>query len=69
MAWWHARFEITIARKVLPRSFNPPPAVNSAHLVIRRRALTQTGEQGQWKQLRAAYGLSSSAARHLVRPR
>jgi 23S rRNA (adenine-N6)-dimethyltransferase len=68
-AWWQTRFEITIARKVSPRSFIPPPSVNSAHLVIRRRAFTQTHERRYWEQLRATYGLSSSAARRLVRPR
>lgn len=37
VAWWQARFELRIAGRVRPGSFRPAPAVDSAHLVIRRR--------------------------------
>lgn len=38
VAWWQARFELSIAARVRPGSFRPAPSVDSAHLVIRRRA-------------------------------
>jgi 23S rRNA (adenine-N6)-dimethyltransferase len=37
-AWWQSRFEISMAGRVSRHSFAPAPAVDSAHLVIRRRA-------------------------------
>lgn len=37
-AWWQTRFELSIARRISSRSFDPAPSVDSAHLVIRRRA-------------------------------
>lgn len=40
IAWWQARYEISIAGRVPPRAFQPPPSVGSAHLVIRRRSET-----------------------------
>ncbi|RIQ18364.1 ribosomal RNA small subunit methyltransferase A [Jiangella rhizosphaerae] len=38
VAWWQARFELGIAGRVRPGSFRPAPSVDSAHLVVRRRA-------------------------------
>ncbi|TDE08574.1 ribosomal RNA small subunit methyltransferase A [Jiangella asiatica] len=38
VAWWQARFELSISGRVRPGSFDPAPSVDSAHLVIRRRA-------------------------------
>lgn len=38
VAWWQTRFELSIAGRVRPGSFTPPPSVDSAHLVIRRRS-------------------------------
>ncbi|TDD68339.1 methyltransferase domain-containing protein [Jiangella aurantiaca] len=37
VAWWQARFELSIAGRVRPGSFRPAPSVDSAHLVVRRR--------------------------------
>jgi len=37
-AWWQVRFAMSIAERIPPESFRPAPAVDSAHLVIRRRA-------------------------------
>ena len=36
-AGWHRRFRIEVARRVPARAFSPPPRVDAAHLVIRRR--------------------------------
>jgi len=37
VAWWGARFDIRIARRVPADAFVPAPSVDAAHLVIRRR--------------------------------
>lgn len=62
VAWWQARFELSIAGKVGPGSFRPAPAVDSAHLVIRRRADVSRS------QARLARRLLQDAYRQPARP-
>lgn len=69
MAWWRARFDIAIARKVGPRSFAPSPGVNSAHVTIRRKAMSRADEWLAWHDLRAWYGVSGREARRYARAR
>lgn len=55
-AWWQARFELTVARRVRPAAFEPAPSVDSAHLVIRRRpGVTPAAGRAAWRYLRAQY--------------
>lgn len=68
-AWWQARFEITIASKLRPRSFNPPPSVDSAHVVVRRRSgMGRAASAAAFRQLRAEYGVPSRGARLALEP-
>lgn len=68
-AWWQARFEMAIERKVRPHSFSPPPSVESAHVVIRRRpGMGRAASAATFSQLRAAYGVRSRQARMVLHP-
>lgn len=62
VAWWQARFELSIAGRVRPGSFRPAPSVDSAHLVVRRR----TGVSK--RQARLARRLLREAYRQPRRP-
>lgn len=56
-AWWQLRFEMSIAGRVRPHSFAPPPSVDSAHLRIRRREGTSDGfVRSREEELRQRYG-------------
>jgi 23S rRNA (adenine-N6)-dimethyltransferase len=56
-AWWQLRFDLSIAARVRPGSFSPPPSVSSAHLRIRRRNDVSPGvTRRQAQQLRRRYG-------------
>jgi 23S rRNA (adenine-N6)-dimethyltransferase len=37
-AWWAARFDLTVRRRIPARCFTPAPSVDAAHLGIRRRS-------------------------------
>lgn len=41
-AWWAARFELRLVRRVPAGCFRPAPSVDAAHLSIRRRSPTDT---------------------------
>jgi 23S rRNA (adenine-N6)-dimethyltransferase len=45
-AWWAARFELRLRRRVPAACFTPPPKVDAAHLQVRPRALAG-GAAGQ----------------------
>jgi len=66
-AWWAARFSLRVVRRVPARCFSPPPAVDAAHLSIRRRSgLDTRGSAVLWGLLAAAYGRPSVPARQVV---
>jgi 23S rRNA (adenine-N6)-dimethyltransferase len=57
-AWWAGRFELRIVRKIPTVAFSPAPAVDSAHLVVRRRpGMARRSVAG------ALYGLLTAAYR------
>lgn len=41
-AWWQHRFDLEVVRRIGPGAFDPAPSVASAHLRIRRRAVTKS---------------------------
>lgn len=56
LAWWAARFELELASRVPASCFRPAPAVDSAHLSIRRRpGLGPRTESALWTLLSVAY--------------
>ncbi|WP_116948826.1 ribosomal RNA small subunit methyltransferase A [Jiangella endophytica] len=67
VAWWQARFELSVAGRVRPGSFRPAPSVDSAHLVVRRRT-DVSGPQARLarKLLRDAYRAPRRAARDVL---
>lgn len=67
VAWWQARFELSIAARVRPGSFRPAPAVDSAHLVVRRRADVSAPQARLARRLlREAYRQPRRAARDVL---
>lgn len=67
VAWWQARFELRIAGRVPPGSFRPRPAVDSAHLVIRRRTgVSRTQARLARRLLQDAYRQPRRAAREIL---
>jgi 23S rRNA (adenine-N6)-dimethyltransferase len=50
-AWWAARFELRLRRRVPAACFRPPPRIDAAHLSIRPRALA--GHAGGQRLLRS----------------
>jgi 23S rRNA (adenine-N6)-dimethyltransferase len=56
-AWWVARFELRLERRVPAACFRPPPRVDAAHLVIRPRPLAgdPRGQRLLRSMLRAAF--------------
>jgi 23S rRNA (adenine-N6)-dimethyltransferase len=42
-AWWTARYEVRLVRRVPAASFAPPPSVDAAHVSIRPRAAVAQG--------------------------
>jgi 23S rRNA (adenine-N6)-dimethyltransferase len=56
-AWWAARFDPRLRRKVPAACFRPPPGVDAAHLQLRPRALAGdgTGQRVLRSMLREAF--------------
>ena len=56
-AWWAARFDLRLRRKVPAACFRPPPGVDAAHLQLRPRALAgdATGQRLLRSMLRGAF--------------
>lgn len=67
LAWWAARFDIQLLRKVPAHCFRPSPSVDSAQLLLRRRpGATPRGERLLWALLRAARRQPTRSARSTV---
>lgn len=67
LAWWAARFDIQLLRRVPARCFRPSPSVDSAHLLLRRRpGSTARGEDLLWTLLHAAARPPNRSARSTV---
>ncbi|GAA4204394.1 ribosomal RNA small subunit methyltransferase A [Actinocatenispora rupis] len=54
-AWWAARYELRIVRRVAPAAFSPAPRVAAAHLRIRPRAVDRRALRPLRAMLTAAY--------------
>lgn len=54
-AWWSARYELRIARRVPASAFSPPPRVAAAHLRVRPRAVDRRALRTLRALLAAAY--------------
>lgn len=64
LAWWAARFDIDLVRRVPAHSFSPPPRVASAHLLIqRRKGLDRSADDVLWTMLGLAYRAPHRPAR------
>ncbi|PZF82934.1 ribosomal RNA small subunit methyltransferase A [Jiangella anatolica] len=67
VAWWQARFELSIAGRVRPGSFRPAPSVDSAHLVVRRRtSVTRAQTRLARRLLQDAYRSPRRPAREVL---
>jgi len=55
VAWWAARYELRIARRVPAAAFSPAPRVDAAHLVIRPRPVDPRALRPLRLLLTAAY--------------
>jgi len=68
-AWWAARFELRIAGRVGAASFRPRPAVDAAHLVVRRRSgVDDRTLRAVWALLGAVYAAPRRPVRRVVGP-
>lgn len=66
-AWWAARFELTVVRRIPARCFTPAPSVAAAHLSVRPRSgLDRSGLAVLWALLRAVYRQPRLPARRVV---
>ncbi|MGH3879480.1 MAG: rRNA adenine N(6)-methyltransferase family protein [Actinophytocola sp.] len=66
-AWWAARFELRLARRIPARCFVPAPAVDAAHLSVRRRpGLDSRASAVLWTLLGAVYRRPAVPARHVL---
>jgi 23S rRNA (adenine-N6)-dimethyltransferase len=54
-AWWTARYEVRLARRVSPASFTPPPSVAAARVSIRPRPMPGPAQRQLRMLLRGAY--------------
>ncbi|UIJ58727.1 methyltransferase domain-containing protein [Amycolatopsis acidiphila] len=63
-AWWSTRFEIRVASRIPADCFSPPPRVNSAHLVLKRRENVPV--RALWTVIAAAYRNPQRPARTVI---
>jgi 23S rRNA (adenine-N6)-dimethyltransferase len=54
-AWWTARYEVRLARRVSAASFTPPPGVAAARVSIRPRPMNGSAQRQLRTLLRLAY--------------
>ncbi|MBK1786037.1 ribosomal RNA small subunit methyltransferase A [Prauserella cavernicola] len=67
VAWWAARFDLELERRIPPNCFQPAPTVDSAQLTIRRRARLGPGaEQALSALLDAVYRTPQRSTRAAV---
>jgi 23S rRNA (adenine-N6)-dimethyltransferase len=63
-AWWAARFDLTVRRRIPARCFTPAPRVDAAHLGIRRRSDVDTRTSAiLWALLSSAFDRPQAPAR------
>ncbi|HEY7594702.1 MAG TPA: rRNA adenine N(6)-methyltransferase family protein [Actinophytocola sp.] len=66
-AWWAARHELRLVRRVPARCFSPAPSVDAAHLSVRPRSGSDTRAAAVlWALLGFAYGEPPLPARRVV---
>lgn len=67
VAWWAARHELRLVRRIPARCFSPPPSVDAAHLSVRPRSGSDTRTAAVlWALLGAAYGEPRRPARRML---
>ncbi|MFF5988001.1 ribosomal RNA small subunit methyltransferase A [Prauserella flavalba] len=70
LAWWAARFDLVLERRIPARCFRPAPTVDSAQLTIRRRAgLGRGAERALQALLETAYRAPGRSVRAAVTER
>ncbi len=66
-AWWAARFDLRLVRRIPARCFTPAPSVDAAHLSIRRRSGVDTRTLAVlWALLGAVHARPDQPARHVL---
>jgi 23S rRNA (adenine-N6)-dimethyltransferase len=66
-AWWAARYELRLVRRIPARCFTPAPSVHAAHLSVRPRSgLDTRGSAVLWTVLSAVYQRPEVPARHVL---
>ncbi|GGM33620.1 hypothetical protein GCM10012275_01290 [Longimycelium tulufanense] len=67
-AWWAARFELRLLRRIRADCFQPAPSVDSAHLLVRPRTGMRRGstQRALWSLLETAYSTPSLPVRSVV---
>lgn len=67
LAWWAARFDLRLARRIPARCFTPAPAVDAAHLSVRRRSDVDGRTAAVlWPLLGVVYRRPGDPARHVL---
>jgi len=65
-AWWAARFDLRLVRRIPASCFTPAPAVDAAHLSIRRSDVDRRTQAILWALLGAVYRRPGAPARHVL---
>ncbi len=66
-AWWAARFDLRLVRRVPARCFTPAPGVDAAHLSVRRRSGVDTRTSAVlWPLLGAVHRRPADPARRVL---
>jgi 23S rRNA (adenine-N6)-dimethyltransferase len=66
-AWWAARYELALVRRIPARCFTPAPSVHAAHLSVRPRSDVDTRAAAVlWTLLRAVYRRPGTPARRVL---
>jgi 23S rRNA (adenine-N6)-dimethyltransferase len=67
LAWWAARFDLRLARRIPAGCFAPAPSVDAAHLSVRRRSeVDRRTAAVLWPLLDAVYRRPGDPARHVL---
>lgn len=67
LAWWAARFDLRLTRRIPAGCFAPAPSVDAAHLRIRRRSTVNKKTAAVlWSLLNAVYRRPGEPARHVL---
>lgn len=68
-AWWAARFELALRRRIPAACFTPAPSVDAAYLRVRPVAepLDRRGHRALWQLLRAVHARPGAPARRVLR--